>query len=668
MANYSAVKSVQVEVMRINNRLCDIANTPRAPNTAEGQFVKHSVLHQHVFIVTKATKTSKMLAFYKIRFITIVMKLRALFCCVLILSALLYAPLSRPVTAEGENCSLCILEFQTTSATDESEDFVIIGNGTLTSQSLSSVQLQYVNSNGVLDSKINLTGTLLPGQFKVYVSESLKQFNPSASALPFALFSGGGTLQIYKQLTSSSTLYDRVGWGDAVTYEGTPIVPSFSVRNHFLRQLALAPSVTVDTGQNQTDFFLQSEQCVGLRLTEIQPFVTDAIGQSIDAWAEIQLTTEASDITDCVLATTLPTAYKLPSTLFDGSAELVVIAGAADDLGNTQHLQLPNPGGSVALSASSYFGGNATIRMPIQVLSYQDLTKGQSWAEVDEYGMPVWKASYTTTPGDSNIFLSEPITEIVGDENACIGIELNEVYPNPVGNDDGQEWVELHNTTLDILDLRQCIVSVESDSYFFKDDMRIGPGEYRKLESLFTENGDEKKISLRNSDDTVVAWSRALGSQTTLIQSLLYTDAPEGRTFAKFDAGWGWTYTPTPAAPNILNLVPPPKPVTDKAMPAVLKTTAVKSASTKKTSTSTAKSKTTSQAATAKAKLGVADSIGSRADDSAKTLAPNPSSSYLFVGFGALALLYAGYEYRSDITSNYRKWRRNRAARRSSRE
>lgn len=565
------------------------------------------------------------------------------------------------VEATGESCVLCIAEIQTASAEDESEEYIIVANGSSVTQSLSSVQLQYLNSNGILDNKVNLSGSLLPGQTKAFVSAALKPYSPSATLLPFTIFSGGGSLQLFKQLTATSVLYDQVGWGDALLYETAPLASIPGIRNRFVRAVGAADGSVQDSGDNSSDFLLKSESCEGAELSEIQPFVTDASGKAIEAWVELNIL--APSTADCYIATSVPTAYQIPKALLAGPASHVALFGLQDPILGTTYFRFPAPDGSVALAGRSEYGGENPVFLPSEAVLYSDLQKGQSVAKLEEYGAMTWKATYALTPNEENGLLEAPVIIPSGSPTACEHLQLSELLPNPAGADDGYEWIEVHNTSSVVEELSQCFLSVENETYWFGDDARIGPGEFRRYDRMLDENGAEKTIALRNSDETVVALSRAYGSESTLLQSVAYQNAPEGRSYARFEEGWGWTYQLTPSSENILQLTPPPKPVTDTALPLVLKSTATSTSktTTKKSTASTTKTKgATTKAATAKSTLGTATTAPNTPEQAATaTPASNP---YLFVGFGALAVLYAGYEYRSDLAGHYRKWRRNRRA------
>lgn len=466
-------------------------------------------------------------------------------------------PCTTPNTASTGN--LCIIELQTKGADGaEDEDFVIIANPTSFSITLSSVQLQYLNSNGVVDASISAgSGSMAPGQVKTYVSDSLTLLNPSASKLSsstakLSLASGGGTFQIAKVLSSGTTIYDKVGWGSALANEKLP-APAQNIGATLVRRQI--GGVFQDADDNSTDILNQAIGCRGALINEIQPFVTDEAGNSIDAWIELVGNTAVSG--DCSLITGSGDMYALAAAdLPLNNGDMTVINRGLDGLGQVVPLHIGDATGQVWLAGNSFFGGPSTVRLPYTTQKYTSMVKGQSWALVDT----IWRRTYTPTPESANIYTPDaPITEL--NPTACQDVRISELFPNPPGDESGNEWLEVHNEGSDVAFLGTCTIDIAGTTYNFLPDDVLAADEWRAVESLYSSDGDTKTITLRNSGDTQVVLSR--NTDHVVIQSFVYTDAPEGQSYARFDDGWTWTYTLTPNAANILETSLPTPTVTE---------------------------------------------------------------------------------------------------------
>lgn len=589
--------------------------------------------------------------------------LKKLLFAVFILSQMLSPLFNQRVTA-ASGCSICILEIGTGTVGDEEADFVVIGNVTLASQSLSSVQLQYHNSLGVYDSKYSMSGTLLPGQLKLFVSSSLKSFNPTASTLPFSIYSGGGALKIVKVLTSSTTVYDLVGWGNSSLKEATSI--SFTDPNyHFVRSKTSFGTI-VDTDNNGQDFVQSSSDCDSILINEIQPFSTDESGKAVESWVELSYNNDVTD--NCAIVGDDGLYYFLPIVNNPDPDALIAVGGVNNDE-EAIFLQLPNPTGSLATAYVSEYSTDQPVFIPLSIATYSNLEKSQSYGLFNEYGSYVWRATYQPTPGEINQFLASPPVIISGDSNACENIRINEIYPNPTGSDTSQEWVEVYNLSSDPGKLDQCVLSIESELYYFLKDSSIGPNQYMMIDSMFSEEGNPKSISLRNSEETFVSMSRLYAGNLDLIQSLIYSDAPESMTYSRFEEGWAWSYAPTPDAVNQL--------LSSKPLPLVTESKAVFSNNTlmsienssqikapastsKKTASKSTSSSSKSLASTAKSTIGAKSTDTRDVYDAPDEFKREDDKSYVFVVIGLMAVIYALYEYKVDLQNFYYRWRRNK--------
>lgn len=555
----------------------------------------------------------------------------------------------------SSDCALCILEIGTASDLGEEYDFVTIGNSTNSSISLSSVQLQYFNSLGVYDSKINLSGTLMAGQTKVFVSEEIKKYNPSFSSLTMSLFSGGGSLKLVKVLTASTTIYDTVGWGLATIFEGESMPLGNS--NIFSRNKNISDEI-IDSGNNLKDFESTINTCDGITINEIQPFATNALGEAVESWIEVLIIKESQS--ECSFATSEGKYFTFSTDSLGEVGDVVTINSVIKN-SVQQYLELPNPSGSISIALRSKFNSSQPVYVPVYDLDYANLEKSQTYALIYEYGFKNWKKTFQQTPGEQNIFLESPPVIFTGDPNACSNILLNEFIPNPVGSDTGSEWIEIKNISSEVQQLEQCVIEIDSEKYYFLTGSLIGPEAIERFYNLYNEDGDEKQVYLRNTDEAYVSLSRIYGEENTVLQSLVYSDAPEAMSYSRFDDGWAWTYALTPNDVNIYqNTKPTPVATESRASFASSNspstTPVIKATSTSKKSSTTNKS----LASTAKVTTGAKSTTERDVYQEPESL-PSSNSNYVFVVLGALAILYAIYEYKTDIQNFFYKRRRNKA-------
>ncbi|GAG41282.1 unnamed protein product, partial [marine sediment metagenome] len=132
------------------------------------------------------------------------------------------------------------------------------------------------------------------------------------------------------------------------------------------------------------------------------------------------------------------------------------------------------------------------------------------------------------------------------------GISINEFLPNPAGYDDapmpGGEWVELYNSGNQSIDVKGLILNddfgngLEITEVNVKDSTIIDP------DSLLViyRNGNGKLELNNNGLDQVI-----LSYGATVIDSVSYSDAAEGNSYAYVE-GVGWQHTkPTPNEENV---------------------------------------------------------------------------------------------------------------------
>lgn len=213
-------------------------------------------------------------------------------------------------------------------------------------------------------------------------------------------------------------------------------------------------------------------------------------------------------------------------------------------------------------------------------------------------------------------------------------LQITELLPNPggTGNDDTDEFIELYNPNDSTFDLNGFTLETglsTKHKYTFSSGTTILP----------------KSFGAFYSEDTGLSLSN-IGSQATLVDPLgmtisssdIYSSAKDGQAWALADGQWLWSSQPTPGKTNV---------VSQGA-----------SGSSKSSGTSTK---------TAGSVRGASTQGGSASSASfGSATQPAPIHAWTLAGVGGAALLYAGYEYRTELANNLYRVRRYFAARRAS--
>jgi len=126
------------------------------------------------------------------------------------------------------------------------------------------------------------------------------------------------------------------------------------------------------------------------------------------------------------------------------------------------------------------------------------------------------------------------------------GIILNEILPDPIGNDEDGEFIELFNKNDFEIDLGKWTLTNRTDSSFsFPEKTVIGPKDflaiYYKDSKLNLHNSDGERIFLKNPDNILAS------------EIFFKEKAKNGQSYAKSNDEFFWTSVPTPGAENIFD-------------------------------------------------------------------------------------------------------------------
>lgn len=211
---------------------------------------------------------------------------------------------------------------------------------------------------------------------------------------------------------------------------------------------------------------------------------------------------------------------------------------------------------------------------------------------------------------------------------------VNEVLPNPDSpqTDADDEFIELYNPNESVFDLsgfKLAFGSTSPRTYTFPEGTTLAPKSFKAFTS-----GDTS-ISLSNSEAQV--WLLAPNEQV-IGESKAYRDAKDGQAWALAGGEWVWTAVPSPGAENTL---------------------------------STAAGGTTAKPAAAVLGITNNETGGAAATTLASAARPSelndaaPLHPLVLAAIGSLAVAYALYEYRHDVSNRIYQLRRYLRARRA---
>lgn len=467
---------------------------------------------------------------------------------IIILGSLVAASCCNVSLAASSNCELCIIEVQTTGLSSATEEYVVIANNTAAPASLNGVSIRYITAGGTVNSKtITLSGSLAAHMASAFVGSGLQTANPGITSFPsgLALADDGGTLQIVK----SNTIFDEINWG-TITKAGFSgsVAPKHPAGSSIVR-IQLDDGSFMDSGNNAMDFFVNNHACSGLAFNEIQPFTIDENGKDLTPALEILKATGASTDQDCSLLIN-GQKYSLSAGDLGQGGGLSNIQNVLDIQNNAVVVPLASDtGNDLQMLSLSYYG---QVLQPLTTsgtkLTQPQLLTGQSYAKFSSG----WKATYSPTIGGANK-LATTLTAIqqptAATSDECSSVVINELLPNPLGDDAGNEWLELRGLVDRPVSLALCAVFVNGSLYQFGADTFVNPGDLPVYKE-FSNGETVRALNLKNSDTNTISFGRLnTNGNFEPLQAFQYKDAPEGQTWARFDDGWHWT-SPTPGLDN----------------------------------------------------------------------------------------------------------------------
>lgn len=229
-------------------------------------------------------------------------------------------------------------------------------------------------------------------------------------------------------------------------------------------------------------------------------------------------------------------------------------------------------------------------------------------------------------------------------------LRINELFPNPASpqSDTSDEFIELFNPNGVDVNLNGWRLRDSGGAMFTIGDVSIPASGY------ITFTSGDTKLSLNNSGDSI---DLLAPNGDVIDQSEDYGEAKEGLSWGVVGGSWTWTTSPSPNSANTAALVEPNE----------TSATSSSSKSSKKAKATVAKAKSTKAASSKKAANAKNTPIGAITDKATETAKNTNFWGWLLVLAGAATIGYGIYEYRTEITNLYHRYREAIIARRTTR-
>ena len=295
--------------------------------------------------------------------------------------------------------------------------------------------------------------------------------------------------------------------------------------------------------------------------SDVQYVLSDASGTAIDRADDGSGAPLAGDNTtkasmernatpgDGTLASSWHTAFS-PANLDSGATEL-----ATPDAPNSNHPPLAVAGDdqNIAISAPINFDASDSEDPDGTIVSYAwDFGDGESAAGAAVQHVFSKTGTYVvrlTVVDDAGLQATDEQNVTVVDY-AGATVRVNELLPNPTGDDGAGEWIELYNFGSNAVDLSGWMLDDAPDGsspYTFPSGTTIAAKKY--LVAYRTDPNDATHstgIALNNDADS----ARLIDPTGAVHSEISYsTTAPEGQAYALTTASWDWV-APTANAVN----------------------------------------------------------------------------------------------------------------------
>lgn len=249
--------------------------------------------------------------------------------------------------------------------------------------------------------------------------------------------------------------------------------------------------------------------------------------------------------------------------LYNDSGSSIDISGWVIDTGGSSKFTIDS--GTILMPNSflTFFSADKNISMTnsgdsIQLLrpdavvqdtiSYTTSTEGYSYIRTQS---GLYEEISSPTPNAANTVPATPTptpTPVV----YSLDIHVSEFLPNPTGDDDELEFVELHNQSSSLIDISGWVIDTGATSRFV-----IASGTSIEAGAFLAFFSSLHDISLSNSSDHV----QLIRPDALVQDDVSYTESKEGYSYNRNASGvYEPSFTPTPNAPNTITASPSPAP------------------------------------------------------------------------------------------------------------
>lgn len=261
--------------------------------------------------------------------------------------------------------------------------------------------------------------------------------------------------------------------------------------------------------------------------------------------------------------------------LYNSSSQDITLDGWVIDTGGTATFTIAvgttiSAGGFLTFMSAGYpisltnSGDHIQFIRPDSVvqddISYASSKEGHSYIRTgagtyEDTSIPTPNAPNVSTPTPSptpfptvTVTPTPSASPIVYSSN----IHVWEFLPNPVGDDNELEFVELYNASDTPVDISGWMLDTGATSTFsFSDGTALGAMEFK---AFFSSSHD---ISLSNSSDRI----KLIRPDNVIQDDIVYTSSKEGHSYNRIDTGsYEQSFTPTPGQANVMTASPTPTP------------------------------------------------------------------------------------------------------------
>ncbi len=449
-----------------------------------------------------------------------------------------------PFTAMAGNTSGVLISQVQVAGDTANDEFIELRNYSADSISLSGWSVQYKTSTGTfpLSAKKTLPDVMLPagGYFLLAHNDYTGSATPDLSYSGFTLSgaSTGATIFLSKSVNSvlagdDPNIIDKLAYGSSdsnspqvanapMPSAGSSLLRVSATKNN-LADFTIQASSARSSSSSEIEIEEQEEvvqYSKQILITEIMPNPSGA--DTGNEWVEIyNANDEETNLDDWFIA---------DSTTSITSSSVLKLNG--NSIEAKSYLSIPIPEGKFSLNNTSVdsirlFWPNKELALEV---AYSAPTpENQSWCKLENEFK--W---CKPTPGQLNLTLESIVSETDAEEEqtqtnevdySSLKVRIVEIMPDPVGADEGQEYIRLLNAGEDSVNLKDWILddglkgeALGSTSYTLTD-LKLEPGDEAEI---YIPKG---KFALNNTSKD---GARLFSPDKTLHDSLEYDKAEEG--------------------------------------------------------------------------------------------------------------------------------------------